>query len=368
MSDYNQNVFTFELDESLRLKNGQEVGEMIHISLEPEISIQTFSDHISVRGVMELKGEYYVDPDADLSYVDEVLDIREYPNQRYLDIVERQEESVNYFAHQFPVEISIPSHRVSNLDDVLVGIESFDYEIPEQSQLRLNATIAIHGIDCVDNEERNEELEGDSESVEDKIESDGETSDSNTFRFEVEEPEATTQPEELDEEVGSNETEEIEISNESSQDTPDNDENEKAGRWPTHKSQSFADFFGKKEESPESPESTEEFESSESIESIESVNDIESMESIEINEQPSAESPEVQRTEDETSIVHLFNHGEEESYTKLRMCIVQESDTLEAIAERYDVSTMQLSQTNDLENDDVLAGQILYIPNKRKKK
>ncbi|MFB1051791.1 stage VI sporulation protein D [Paraliobacillus sp. JSM ZJ581] len=360
MSDHNQNVFTFELDESLRLKNGQEVGEMIHISLEPEISIQTFSDHISVRGVMELRGEYYVDLDANPVYIDETLDIREYPNQRYLDTVERQEDGVNYFAHQFPVEISIPSHRVSNLDDVLVGIETFDYEIPEQSKLRLNATIAIHGIDC---EERSEEQDEDSELEQVAVDFDEETNDSDTFRFEVAEPEIKDQAEELEESAELNESKEIESSNESSQETTDNVDNEKAGRWPTNKSQSFADFFGKKTEPIESSES-----SDESIESVESVESIESIESIEINEMPSEESFETERTEDETSIVHLFNHEEEQSYTKLRMCIVQESDTLATIAERYKVPTIQLSQTNALENDDLSAGQILYIPNKRKKK
>ncbi|WP_182200434.1 stage VI sporulation protein D [Paraliobacillus salinarum] len=359
MSDQNQNVFTFELDESLRLKNGQEVGEMIHISLEPEISIETFSDHISVRGVMELRGEYYVDLDASPVYMDEALDIREYPNQRYLDTVERQEDGVNYFAHQFPIEISIPSHRVSNLDEVLVGIETFDYEIPEQSKLRLNATIAIHGIDC---EERSEEQEEVSELEEVTAELDEETSESDTFRFEVEEPEIKESDEESEESIELNETKEMESSNESSEDTTDNADDEKTGRWPTNKSQSFADFFGKKTELDESSESSDE------IESIESVESIESIESIEVNEVPSEESSETQRTEDETSIANFFNHEEEQSYTKLRMCIVQESDTLATIAERYKVPTIQLLQTNALENDDLSAGQILYIPNKRKKK
>src|SRR5699024_2017434 len=48
--------------------------------------------------------------------------------------------------HQFPVEISIPSYRVQDFNEITVSIESFDYEIPEENQLKLNAAIDIHGI------------------------------------------------------------------------------------------------------------------------------------------------------------------------------------------------------------------------------
>lgn len=55
---------------------------------------------------------------------------------------------------------------------------------------------------------------------------------------------------------------------------------------------------------------------------------------------------------------------EEEPYAKMRMCIVQESDTLGSIAQKYKVPPTQLSRINDLGDEDVSAGQILYIPSK----
>ena len=51
-------VFRFELNESLYFEKGQEVAEIMGISLEPEISIQEFSDYVSIRGVVELQGSY----------------------------------------------------------------------------------------------------------------------------------------------------------------------------------------------------------------------------------------------------------------------------------------------------------------------
>src|SRR5699024_8602614 len=53
-----QAVFSFELNESLYFEKGQEVEEMRGVSLDPEISIQPFHDYISIKGVMELRGEY----------------------------------------------------------------------------------------------------------------------------------------------------------------------------------------------------------------------------------------------------------------------------------------------------------------------
>jgi stage VI sporulation protein D len=45
------------------------------------------------------------------------------------------------------------------------------------------------------------------------------------------------------------------------------------------------------------------------------------------------------------------------------MCIVQKGDTVESLAERYDVSVNNLLRVNQLElNQDVSEGQVLYIP------
>lgn len=385
MPNNSQDAFTFELDESLRLKDGQQVAEMINISLEPEISIQAFDDHVSIRGVIELSGEYYVGEDSqELGDEAAVTDIREFPNKRYMEQVEMREDGVNYFAHQFPVEISIPLYRVSDLKDVTVGIEAFDYELPEASKLRVKATIEINGI-VEEQSERKDTIEGDMEADvadevgEETLETNNmeeQTAEEDTFRFEVEEP-----PEPPEDQVDRQEYQEEENLSESIQKDQSSDnalsegEVEDKNRWIHAKTESFASFFGKQSasnevviESPESVESIESIESIDPIEDVESPESPESIESIEVNEEPmEQQSEDNERQDDITSFTSLFDTEEEESYTKLRIYIVQESDTIQTIAERYQVSASLLSQTNRLENQDLTAGQMVYIPNKRKK-
>src|SRR5690625_1468999 len=118
---------------------------MMQISLDPEITIQPFSDYVSIRGVIELHGEYQKTlgrgeggREADR------FDM--YHSYRYVESVTDTLEGGATFSHQFPVEISIPSYRVQDFNEITVSIESFDYEIPEENQLKLNAAIDIHGI------------------------------------------------------------------------------------------------------------------------------------------------------------------------------------------------------------------------------
>jgi stage VI sporulation protein D len=135
------NVFSFYLDESLWFKEGQGVRELIGISLEPEISIEDCGDEVCLRGTVDLAGEYVA--------VQEQTLFNDAPVQsaRMMDQVQEGEEGVSYFSHSFPVEITVPLERVSNLDDVLVDIESFDYELPANHQLRLHAQLNINGIE-----------------------------------------------------------------------------------------------------------------------------------------------------------------------------------------------------------------------------
>ncbi|GLB58390.1 hypothetical protein NCCP133_05230 [Cytobacillus sp. NCCP-133] len=54
---------------------------------------------------------------------------------------------------------------------------------------------------------------------------------------------------------------------------------------------------------------------------------------------------------------------EEEEHVKLKVCIVQNGDTIDAIAERYEIPAQQLLRVNQLEiNQDIYEGQVLYIP------
>ncbi|MBU5342611.1 LysM peptidoglycan-binding domain-containing protein [Caldifermentibacillus hisashii] len=78
-----------------------------------------------------------------------------------------------------------------------------------------------------------------------------------------------------------------------------------------------------------------------------------------INYQPQ----ETNQDEKSISLTEFFGRKDENRAVRMKIYIVQARDTLNLIAEKYDVSVSQLLRTNQLEsNQDVYEGQILYIP------
>ncbi|WP_246202525.1 stage VI sporulation protein D [Virgibacillus doumboii] len=329
-------VFSFDLNESLYFERGQEVAEMVGISLDPEISIQPFNDYISIRGVIELRGTYqkeqFANPDDE-----DTLDFDDYHSRRYVEKVLEMDNGQSEFIHRFPVEISVPTYRVSDLNDVTVNIESFDYEIPNQSQLKLSSTIEISGIS--DQSEVTPELGADNETV---FMPRGEES----FSFDVK---AEKETQNTDEMVNPEITPVLPPEIDTGNDESDDDESEERVLWKTKKSQSLAEFFAK-DKPEESPE-----EESPSMQDYD--NDYESVDYYESDDN---------QMEDVRYLADMFRSDDDESYAQMRLCIVQDSDTVESIADRYEISPLQLVNQNHLSNDSLEEGQLLYIPYKKK--
>jgi len=61
-------------------------------------------------------------------------------------------------------------------------------------------------------------------------------------------------------------------------------------------------------------------------------------------------------------LTKMLSDKEGEAYSKLRMCIVQEGESLDVIAKRYSIEVSQLKRMNRLKDETVSDGQILYIP------
>ena len=69
-----------------------------------------------------------------------------------------------------------------------------------------------------------------------------------------------------------------------------------------------------------------------------------------------------QRDENALYLTKLFTKEPEEEFTKLRMYFVQEGDTIESIADRYETSVQNLYRVNQTEDIFLNTGQIIYIP------
>lgn len=67
--------------------------------------------------------------------------------------------------------------------------------------------------------------------------------------------------------------------------------------------------------------------------------------------------------EKQSSIMDLFGRKQDEELVRMKVCIVQQGETLEDLAQRYDVTVQSILFSNELEsNQSVEEGQVVYIP------
>ncbi|KFL77180.1 stage VI sporulation protein D [Bacillus cereus] len=316
----------FSLKESVWFQKGQEVEELLSISLDPDVEIEELDHEVIVRGQLDLTGEYVARKD------DSTYSLRELSPAKSIDYVETREDGVNELVHSFPLEISIPRNRVKVIEELYVSIEEFDYELKENGCLQLLADISITGL-C--DEERGEDEVEEEETVYAELEEDSAQEDENRPAPHVEEPAYKESDEWEDyafepfqlEERKEQELEEEKI-----------EEHEFVEREEEQETTPQFELFGRKDFKKEKAKKQEEQEEEYS-----------------------------QRDENALYLTKLFTKEPEEEFTKLRMYFVQEGDTIESIADRYETSVQNLYRVNQTEDIFLNTGQIIYIPVSRVK-
>lgn len=316
----------FSLKESVWFQKGQEVEELLSISLDPDVEIEELDHEVIVRGQLDLTGEYVARQD------DSAYSLRDLSPAKSIDYVETREDGVNELVHSFPLEISIPRNRVKVIEELYVSIEEFDYELKENGCLQLLADISITGL-C--DEERIEDEEEEEETAYAELEVDSAQEDENRPTPQVEEPAYKESDEWEDyafepfqlEERKEQEVEEEEI-----------EEHEFVEREEEKETTPQFELFGRKDFKKEKAKKQEEQEEEYS-----------------------------QRDENALYLTKLFTKEPEEEFTKLRMYFVQEGDTIESVAERYETSVQNLYRVNQTEDIYLTTGQIIYIPVSRAK-
>jgi stage VI sporulation protein D len=378
-----QQQLRFSVEESVWFQKGQEVSELLSISLDPDIAIHEHDQYISIRGALQLTGEYKIETERSEE------ETFEYANVRYVNEVETREDGVSVLNHRFPVDITIPRNRIQQLDEVYVSIESFDYDLPEHACLKLIADLSISGIsngEAVEEEERPTE-EPKEEAFEALFREEQNTSEYNSEPVSSLEPETSPfssfyeerkldeedvdklspsfsiskeqdiveeREEEVEEEVV--ETSPVEYEKEIVEPDPAVDEEVKVEQGQTEEEvyDPFVVEVRREEQAPEPQEVQYSFFSKTEEEPTNVDEDLQ-------------KKDEVGREEGETKDAHyltsLFAKDEEEDFSRVKMCIVQQGDTLELISERYEISIQQILRVNEFHADqDVYEGQILYIP------
>jgi stage VI sporulation protein D len=344
------------LEESLWFRKGQEVAELVSISLDPDITIQENDQYVTIRGSLELTGEYRNDEGSTVEEEENV------PNQKYVERVDPQEEGICEFSHRFPVDITIPNNRIQSIYDIDVIVESFDYSIPERSCLKLTAELTISGLyDSTQQEEETEEQEEEYEVL---------------HRYQVEVPLAEEQDEAEQEE---NQFEDTFLFEAEARKLPEEEKVEAFPKFPT-----FSYQEPEEEEEPQQPKQPVVFEharseASEPVQEIEEI--VEEAPAQEVEEPEKAKEPVLEESSSSPeappkqakkkaskkktmTLTEFFARKEDSSdQARLKVCIVQKGDTLDSLSDRYDVSVPNLLRYNNLElNQDVYEGQVLYVP------
>ncbi|MFP5202910.1 MULTISPECIES: LysM peptidoglycan-binding domain-containing protein [Bacillus] len=419
------NRLQFSVEESIYFKSGQEVSELLSISLDPDILVQEVNDYVSIRGSLELTGEYNINQEELLG------ELSSFPTYREADEVKVREDGTAELLHQFPVDITIPKNKISHLNDVFVFIDAFDYQLTENRLLTIQADLAIEGL--LDEEMPQAPVEEPYEFVHRPEEDDGDMTYDYQLQPEQEEHEELQGEEREDDEkqpVFQQDTraeqeeqeEEIEIElvrevEEAPEETEELEEHEEPEQ-PNNQEKAVASGYrsipeAQVQEPPffEPPKLLEEEEREDPFFEVEVRKDPEAAEEQEetVQSYPAFESPafqvepeqeahddeyqlgrlyereapkiyesaqeeeleedvrETSGSENSLYLTKLFAKQEEEDFSRMKICIVQQEDTVDRICERYQLNVQQLLRTNSLSIDAELEeGQILYIPEYQK--
>lgn len=343
MSEGNESLLRFSLEESVWFQKGQEVAELLTISLDPNITIHENDQYVTIEGALQLTGEYK-------RHVVEGSEAEDFPlSPKFIQQIEDRGEGVTEFSHRFPVDITIPHNRIISIYDIDVEIESFDYVFPERSCMKLTADLTISGLKGDEPQEEHsfeeEEVEvvfraPEVEEIQDEIIEDNVPSAHELFSPFVAEARKT---EEEKEEVQLEE-ENVPIVQVMEPSIPDI--SFAAHRNEAPQSDGTPGGGSHLDVNYESPSFIAEESSSSSSEEV-----------VKKKKKKITKKQGISITE------FLARKEDQDDVAKLKICIVQDGDTLESLAERYDVSTQNLLRVNHLEvNQDISEGQVLYIP------
>jgi stage VI sporulation protein D len=422
----------------LWFRKGQEVEELVSISLDPDITIQENDQYVTIRGSLELTGEYKSYERNNENEVDEVT------TQKFVERVDAREGGTCEFSHRFPVDITIPNNRIQSIYDIDVLVESFDYSIPERSCLKLAADLTISGLYGTEQEQKKqqqpeeelveievisrlepENVEEEAEEIEVELAS-VQSSYEDNFLFEAEArksqeeesveilpkfPTFNYQPQEDEEEesnqpswdyqeariesnqpswdyqeariesnqpsldyqearIESNQPslDYQEASNEANQPSLDFQEARNESNQPSWDFQEARSEGSHPEEAPQKvvevePVPTPKVKFEEEVHVVEESSSHEEEPPKNIKKKKAAKKKSMTLTE------FFARKDESSAQAKVKVCIVQKGDTVNSVADRYDVSVQNLLRVNNLElSQDIFEGQVLYIPGSMAKK
>ncbi|MDV2581131.1 LysM peptidoglycan-binding domain-containing protein [Alkalibacillus haloalkaliphilus] len=371
MSNYEQVPYQFEVRENINFKRGEEIDDLYSIAIDPDVKVIHESNYVQIRGVLVVRGDYQTtNYDQESQYIVDDEDFNTVQQVRTLD------NGFMEFQYPIPIDITIPHNRLRTDDHIQVVIDYFDYELPESKTLKVYSNVRLDGTEMVEvAEERYDEEEADSDfelkefptmQDEDYEHDDGQDHEYNEYDEYEQEDQHDTDVETYDE--------------------PDVDSDEEKGRdfWKKKDSQSLHEFFNKKDEKVDEdttsnveevnvsamPEETDDDADADDNHDYYDHHDGDTDTDTDTDTIAEADDAEEKVEQKESKakkglsyLSKFFREDEEKGTVQMRMRFVQEDDTLESIANYYQVSVSKLERLNGLEAGDTLsAGDVIYVP------
>ncbi|WP_143004670.1 LysM peptidoglycan-binding domain-containing protein [Salimicrobium halophilum] len=307
------NNYHIFIDESLAFPSGTGAEELVAISIQPEVSVDYSEERCKIEGKVVLQGEF-----VPVS-LEEDYERRALPELSFVE--------GSHFEHHIPLEIDIPMEKVEEREEVNVDIHAFDYELPEPGRIVFHSDFEVSGVKAEEKQEPPQETI--------------ENWSTPTYY------ERSLQKEEvLDEEV-EEETEE-EIPWEETTILEADEPEEKAMPVRVEKKEPVEELEPEPEDvevnAPPRDENAMEMEEGE----------------VPVMEETDEKDENEEKEGKWQDIFTTVFQKRETSYSKMKLYIVQGEETLETIAEDYEVPVKDLKKWNK-QKETLEAGDIIYI-------
>lgn len=322
MSSNQYSPIRFQVQESIWLDHHSRAAEITSLELEPEVDVVDEGGLINIRGSLVLTGRFETAEEEDEESLD--LESSSLADQLHFQPLRVEQKEIYQKEHRgkiekrFPVDVTVPSNKVDDLEDVYMQVDQFDYTISEGHRLNIQAEVLITGV----------------------------RTESNTLplTFDVAAArEEREEKEEVLEEEARYETASEVVQDESRVEDEDEDEDEDH----EHESEKVIPIFNQEirtnfQSAPSEEDTYEEDEEGD----------------------PAEKEERVEQSKTTGFLEQLMSGKDEEEkgVTRLRVCIVQRDESLDIIADRYEIQVQEIMRTNRLETEQISQGQLLYIP------
>lgn len=352
MTEKKNDPVTFSIHERLVLDGPYNADEFLSMALEPDMTIEEDTHYVKVTGALRLTGEFR--PAAS----DEIhpLSINHHKPSHRVKSVFATDVGTYCIEHQFPVDITIPSYRINNMEDLYVTIDSFDYFLESSDEIDLSAEIVLSGLSSTKRE--TEPIERES------IEKDPSLSQVDTGVFFDEQPEYPFITNESNY-IGNND--QTEDARESFEELTENEFNDVESDEYVYEFEAIRlpdeHPFMEELEEAETPHIEMKERKDEDYEEYINYDEYEQND----EDEDVAEEPELEQEADvneRPNALYLTKMLSDDTkpFSKLRMYFIQPGDSLSSVAEKYQVAATSLIRMNRLESDQLQPGEILYIP------